>query len=78
MRGRFVMAIDLMDRLQHDMWEKALTRCKRGVMQNDLNDWEKGFVVDMTEQYQMNGRMFEPTVRQFNLIRQLALDLDKL
>jgi len=69
--------MDLTSPLNHKMWVKALTRCAKGIIDRDLNAVESGFVRDMLEEYQQNGQMMEPTVKQFNWLRQIAFELDK-
>lgn len=69
--------MDLTSELNHKMFSKALVRCCKGIIDRDLNQVESSFVRDMLEEYQHNGQMMEPTVKQFNWLRQIAFDLDK-
>lgn len=69
--------MDLTSKLNRDMWERALLRCCKGILDRQLSDGEERFVRDMLEEYKMNGSMMEPSVKQFNWLRQIAFDLDK-
>lgn len=71
------MGVDLTARLNREQWESALAICGKAVIRNDLDDVKSRFVLQMTEEWEMNGAMMEPTLKQFNWLRQIAFDLQK-
>ena len=68
--------MDLTARLNRQMFLGALTKCVRHM--NQLTEAEHRFVGQMKEEWEVNGEMFEPTVKQFNWLRQIASELEKL
>lgn len=65
--------IDLTDDRQHKMFKDALDTCVKD--RDYLNSAERAFVQDLRESYHMMGRELTPTVKQFNWLRQIAVDL---
>ena len=69
--------VDLSAPMNQKMFEDALTTCRkaltRGWIQDDV---KKRFIAQMTEEYQVNGFLFEPTTKQFNWLRQIAIDVE--
>lgn len=70
--------MDLQASQNQEMFKTALNKCANGLKRGWLNPTEAGFVRDMIEEWTHNGAMFEPSVKQFNWLRQIAIDLEKL
>lgn len=67
--------VDLNDDANHKMFKDALDQCVKD--KDYLKSAERSFVFDLSESYNMVGREFSPTVKQFNWLRQIAWDLVK-
>lgn len=64
--------VDLMDSLNHKQFHHAMTICVKAKAKGWLNDREEDFVTDLFEQYEANGKLLEPTVKQVNWLKQIA------
>lgn len=61
-----------LDKLNAKMFEDALNKCVDNI--DDLDTGERRFVNQMRDAWNMVGTDFEPSVRQFNWLRQIAQD----
>ena len=66
--------MDLMDNLNHRQFRHALEVCIKARARGWLKDSESTFVEDMFEEYKHNGQLFEPTVKQFNWLKSIAIE----
>ena len=70
------MGVDLTAKLNNKQWNNAITVCQKALNRGYLNDWEESFVRDMIEEWELNGAVMEPTVKQFNSLKLIAMEYD--
>lgn len=68
--------IKLTDPRNESMYKNALAECLKN--KDSLNDRERSFVMSQSEGYNMFGNEYCPTVKQFNWLRQIAIDVSLL
>lgn len=66
--------IRLDNRLNKKMFEDALASCDS--RKDELNDYDYGFVTQMTEGYALAGDSMTVSVKQMNYLKQLAFNLE--
>lgn len=65
--------VDLHAERNAKMFLDALRECQSNM--ESLKYREKSFIQDMADSYDMFGQDYMPTVKQFNWLRQIAVDL---
>ena len=71
------MGMDLTSNINLQQFVKALAVSLRAREHDQLNDVESNFVKDMAEEWQMNGSMYEPSLKQFEWLKQIAFEQEK-
>lgn len=69
--------MDLRARLNKKMWEDALETVRKAFNAGWLSEYDSDFYVQQLSAWQMVGDEYGPTIKQFNYLRQLAVEAAK-